>query len=64
VLAEVFSIDGRRVRTLADGMREAGVHRLAWDGRDDQGHAVGAGIYFLRTAADRRDLTRRVTLIR
>jgi hypothetical protein len=44
----VFGVDGRRVRTLASGPWEPGVYRLEWDGRDDQGHATSAGIYFVQ----------------
>lgn len=33
--------DGRKVRTLTDGIRwGAGTHRLTWDGRDDSGRLV------------------------
>ena len=39
--------DGGVVRTLADGETEAGVQRADWDGRDDAGAPVGAGVYFV-----------------
>ncbi len=44
----VFDALGRAVRTLVDGEQAPGVHRQAWDGRDDTGHAVSAGVYFVR----------------
>lgn len=44
----VFDALGRAVRTLVDGEQAPGVHRQAWDGRDDTGHAVSAGVYFIR----------------
>ena len=47
----VFGIEGRRVRTLHRGSQPAGVHRVRWDGRDDQGRAVAAGVYFTRLSA-------------
>lgn len=37
---------GRRVRALVDGVRNAGAHALAWDGRDDDGRYVPTGVYF------------------
>jgi hypothetical protein len=61
---EVFSVDGRRVRTLADRAFEPGIHRLVWDGRDDHGRGLGTGVYFLRAAADRQVFMRRVTLLK
>ena len=48
VRLELFDVGGRRVRNLAEGMRSAGSHLVPWDGRDDGGRPVGAGIYFVR----------------
>jgi hypothetical protein len=48
VSLELFDVAGRRVRTLASGALAAGSHARAWDGRDGDGHTVGAGIYFVR----------------
>ncbi len=42
----VFDMAGRVVRTIADGDMPAASHSLVWDGRDDSGNTVGAGIYF------------------
>jgi hypothetical protein len=39
---------GQRVRVLLNGHVTAGRHTLPWDGRDDAGRAVGAGVYFYR----------------
>ncbi len=60
----VFDLAGRRVRELFDETREAGVHRVAWDGRDAAGHAVPAGLYVLRLDAPGTIATRRVTIVR
>jgi hypothetical protein len=52
VSAEVFDPAGRRVRTLLAGEPlEAGTRALAWDGRDDAGRALGAGLYFVAARA-------------
>lgn len=48
---EVHDVSGARVRTIASGMRPAGPHQERWDGRDDAGRAVTAGVYFLRLRA-------------
>ncbi len=45
---EVFDTRGRLVRTLGNGLREAGEHRVTWDGRDDRGENVAAGVYLVR----------------
>ncbi|MBI1795440.1 MAG: S8 family serine peptidase [Candidatus Eisenbacteria bacterium] len=44
----LFDVRGRRVRTLVDGVRSAGVVRETWDGRDDAGAPAPAGIYLAR----------------
>jgi hypothetical protein len=44
----VYSVDGRRVKTLATGIRPAGVYRLEWDGQNESGRAVLPGVYFVR----------------
>jgi len=54
---------GRRVRVLADRAFAAGPHHVAWDGRDDAGHAVARGIYFARLATPDGDSERRVVLL-
>jgi len=59
---KIFGVDGRVVRTLVQGEQGAGVHRLAWDGRDDAGRRVPAGLYFARLTAGHERFTR--TLIR
>jgi len=48
VRLELFDLAGRRVRTLASGVLEAGPHAVSWDGRDERGAEVGAGVYFVR----------------
>ena len=60
----VFSVDGRRVRTLARGWRMAGETTLTWDGRDDEGHDTGSGVYLVRLAAGGTRQVRRVVRVR
>jgi len=42
----VFDVNGRLVRKLVDGTKEAGPHSVYWDGTNDQGHRVGSGVYW------------------
>jgi hypothetical protein len=44
----VYDVNGRLVRMLHRGTAAAGGHSLDWDGRDPQGHAAPAGVYFVR----------------
>ncbi len=51
---ELYDVRGALVRRLLDEDRPAGSSTVAWDGRDDHGRAVPAGLYFARIAADGR----------
>ena len=55
----VYDLRGRLVRELLDEVRGTGFHSVAWDGRDHDGLAVSAGIYFGRLVA-RHDGTQSV----
>jgi hypothetical protein len=58
VAAQVFNINGQKVKTLARGKLGAGKHILRWDGTDGQDRPVSSGIYFCRVQAGsyRRDV--------
>jgi flagellar hook assembly protein FlgD len=47
----VFDVTGRRVRTIVSGRLDAGRYAPVWDGRDDAGSRVAAGVYFVRLQA-------------
>jgi hypothetical protein len=51
VALRVLDTAGRSVRTLLRSRRDAGRHAVAWDGRDDAGRPVPAGVYFARLSA-------------
>jgi reprolysin-like metallo-peptidase family M12B/flagellar hook capping protein FlgD len=60
----IFSVQGRRLRTLASGIWPAGRHRIVWDGKDDSGRRLGAGIYLVRGVGAGTILRRRAVLVR
>ena len=47
----IFDAGGRKIRNLVSGQAEAGVHTTRWDGQNDRGTRVAAGIYFVRFEA-------------
>jgi streptogramin lyase len=51
VEVDVLDVSGRRVRRLVAASLSAGEHRLTWDGRDDAGASVRAGLYLARVRA-------------
>lgn len=65
VTATVWSVDGRRIRTLVSRRRyDAGSHDLAWDGRNDAGTVVASGVYFLHVSAPAAARTRRIVFLK
>ncbi len=59
---DVFDLQGRRVRTLADRRLPKGATVLAWDGRDQAGGRLPRGLYFARLVTPRFTLTTRILL--
>lgn len=57
---QVYGFDGRLVRTLIDGVAPAGESRVAWDGRDNRGRDVAAGMYVVRFEATGHAISQRV----
>ena len=64
VRLEVFDPAGRRVRRLLAGGMPPGTHAVAWDGRDDRGHDLGRGVYYVRLLWPGGATSRQVTLLR
>jgi hypothetical protein len=64
VSLRVFDATGRVVRTLFQGVHEAGRFSLPWDLRDDSGTRVPNGIYFVRLEANGQRYSRRVVAMR
>jgi flagellar hook assembly protein FlgD len=61
----VYDVKGRLVRSLMiDEVLHPGVHTLGWDGTDEAGTRVAAGVYYCRLRIGERSLTRRVILLR
>jgi dienelactone hydrolase len=65
VSLRVFDVSGKLVRTLLDREpRAAGRHEAAWDGRDDRGRIVPAGVYFVRLTTGMSSASGRATLVK
>jgi hypothetical protein len=60
----LIGVDGRLVRSVVDEPFPPGTHEALWDGRDDGGHPVAAGVYFARLEWQGRSETRKVAVVR
>lgn len=63
VTLALFDAQGRRVRTFEPGA-VPGLNEIVWDGTDDRGRAVGAGVYLYRLDVDEASFTSRLSLVR
>jgi hypothetical protein len=64
VRLEVLDTAGRRVRVLALEFQKAGEHRVSWDGRDEGGQDVAAGVYYIRLQHDGKTLVQKAARLR
>ena len=64
VSIEIYNIRGQRVRSLVAEERRAGEYNVMWNGRDDNGNSVAAGIYFYRMRAGEYQSIRRMLMIK
>jgi hypothetical protein len=60
----VFDMQGRLVRTLVQGDAGPGSVTVGWDGRDENGLAVGSGIYLYQVVIDGERFTDKMILAR
>lgn len=58
----IYDVTGRLVRLLAHGPMDAGVHALDWNGKDERGTRVAAGVYVVKLQAGDKVLTHKVVL--
>ncbi len=64
VTIALYNVAGQKIRTLADRDQAPGRYTLRWDGKDDGGRAVAAGIYVCRLAAPGAAHVRKLTVVR
>jgi len=48
VILRIYDVNGKKVRTFSLGDKKPGVYSIIWDGRDDEGRIVSAGVYLCR----------------
>jgi flagellar hook capping protein FlgD len=60
----VYDAAGRLARTLAQGSFPAGRHQRIWDGSDESGRPVAAGIYFVRFDSETDRAWQKVVVLR
>ncbi|MDP6798079.1 MAG: C1 family peptidase, partial [Candidatus Krumholzibacteria bacterium] len=64
ILLTVHDIEGRQIVQLANGVHEAGMQEIAWDGLDSDGNPSSSGVYFARLQTLRGSESRKMVLLR
>jgi len=60
----VYDVAGRLVRVVAERECAAGTTEIAWDGRNDTGQSVAAGVYIVRVESGKAAAVRKAVLLR
>ena len=60
---DIFDLQGRRVKTVFEGLAKTGGNEATWDGRNASGTYVSDGVYFYRFQALDQDQTRKVVIV-
>jgi len=63
-LLQVFDAQGRLVRTLHEGVMDAGEHSVTWRGDTDTGEPAASGIYFYRLTTALESQTHKMLLVK
>jgi hypothetical protein len=63
VRLNIYNCFGQLVRKLVNAERSYGKHSVVWNGRDEHGRHLAAGIYLYRIEAEGRSLTRKMLLL-
>ncbi|UCE05126.1 MAG: T9SS type A sorting domain-containing protein [bacterium] len=60
----IFDILGRKVKNIISDKLDPGKHSKTWNGSDERGNVVAAGIYFVRMIAGEFKQSRKILLIK
>ena len=64
VTLTIYNVLGVEIGRLVEQVRAAGRHQVIWDGRDETGRRVGAGVYFVRMRAGHAAWTRKLVVLK
>jgi subtilisin family serine protease len=64
VSVALYNVAGRKIRTLVDGNLPGGRYSYQWDGRDNSGVKLAAGVYFLQIKAGPNEAKDRIVFMR
>jgi hypothetical protein len=57
----IYNVLGQTVKTY---VRQAGSHKITWNGRDDNGSVCGSGIYFYKLSSPSVNTTKKMVIVK
>ena len=60
----LYDVQGRLIRDLVNGVKQAGPNQVVWDGRDGSGRSVASGTYFARLESGGLTSVKSMVLVR
>jgi hypothetical protein len=64
VTLRIYDATGQLIKTVFDSHRDAGIHRVIWDGLDEHGKPVASGVYFYQLQGETDHATRKLIVTR
>jgi len=64
VSLNVYDVSGQLIKRLVDSEKQAGTHRIVWNGIDKQGNRVASGVYFVKFETEEYLSTEKLLFIR
>ncbi|MFA7543558.1 MAG: CapA family protein [Candidatus Cloacimonadaceae bacterium] len=60
----IYNLRGQKVRELISGEVPKGKHQISWDGKDQRGKAVAAGVFIVKYSSGPKSAMRKVIYLR
>lgn len=59
----IYDASGRIIKTLTDGLQQAGNKEILWNKRNTNGGTVSSGIYFYRLSTENKTITKTIVVL-
>ena len=63
VYVKIYNLNGKEIKALVGGYRNAGSYQVVWDGTNNLGQKISSGIYVYRLQAGEFSKSVKMTLI-
>ena len=60
----IYNIKGQKIKTLMNKYLEKGLHGIIWNSKDNSGKQVSSGVYFYRLKTERKQIIRKMLLLK